>query len=396
MQENRSFDNIFSGFPNADAATSGFMHDGTSVPLATTSFEQMAGGGWVDIDHSRQSFDSAYYQGTNSGFDLEYVGGKPGERTQLAGAFPYAHLPRSEVHPYWNMASSYTLADRMFESIGAPSFQAHLYLVAGQSFTTIGNPSAIPWGCDAPPGTYTLALINGVEQNGPFPCFNNTTLGDELDAASVSWRYYAPRIGGDTGSIWSVYDAFHQIRYGADWSTHVISPETQALTDFAAGNLPAVTWVVPSFANSDHPSAGSATGPSWVASLVNSIGQSPAWSSTAIIILWDDWGGWYDHVVPPQLDDYGLGFRVPMIVISPYAKRGHVSHAQYESGSILRFIEEETVVAPLAASDTRANDLSDCFNFSQSPAPFVPFSATLDAKYFKAHTSLGGPPPDSE
>ena len=119
----------------------------------------------------------------------------------------------------------------------------------------------------------------------------------------------------------------------------VISPETAVLTDVAAGKLASVTWVVPDLANSDHPASLSATGPDWVASVVDAVGASAYWSSTAIVVDWDDWGGFYDHVAPPQLDVDGLGFRTPMIVISPYAKTEYVSHIRYESTSVVKFIE---------------------------------------------------------
>jgi phospholipase C len=143
-----------------------------------------------------------------------------------------------------------------------------------------------------------------------------------------------------------------------------------------------VSWVIPTFTESDHPRTTKDTGPSWVASIVNAIGESPYWSDTAIIITWDDWGGFYDHVPPAQLDQFGLGFRVPMIVVSPYAKHAHVSHTRYEFGSIIKFIEETYGVPSLGQTDVRATDLTDCFDFQQSPAPFVPITSDLKAGYF--------------
>jgi phospholipase C len=194
---------------------------------------------------------------------------------------------------------------------------------------------------------------------------------------------YAPAGAGPHHSIWNGFAAINHIYNGPDWAQDVISPETQILTDVPNGYLAAVTWVVPSYPNSDHAGSGSNTGPAWVASVVNAIGQSQFWSSTAIFILWDDWGGWYDHVAPPQLDYDGLGVRVPMICISPYALSGVVSHTQYEFGSILRFVENNFGLAQLAASDTRATPAdSGCLDYSQSPRPFAAISAGLKRSDF--------------
>ncbi len=399
IQENRSFDNIFSGFPGADGATTGKIHNGSVIPMTSTTFENKAGLGYADLDHSHMAFTQDYANGANDGFDLESVQTRPGgERAGAAGALPYSYIERSEVQTYWNMAQKYTLADRMFSSVAGPSFNAHQYLIAGQDDGAVDVPSAIPWGCDAPPGTSTPVLSGGNEIAGPFPCFTYETMGDALDSVGVSWRFYAPTIGGpDLGYIWSAYDAIKQIRYGPDWNANVLSPETRALTDLALPNQPGVTWIVPSFVNSDHTATGSTTGPQWVADLVNTIGASPAWNSTAVFVLWDDWGGWYDHVAPPQVDPYGLGYRVPMIVISPYARHGYVSHVQHEFGSILRFMEEQTSLGPLAASDARADDLSDCFDFTQKPQPYAPFAVRLTAKdIIRMTPAFSTQPPDNE
>jgi phospholipase C len=147
-------------------------------------------------------------------------------------------------------------------------------------------------------------------------------------------------------------------------------PKSKVLDDISAGKLPGVSWVIPDGASSDHASATNGSGPAWVASVVNAIGDSQYWNNTAIFVTWDDWGGWYDHVSPPMYNSYELGFRVPLIVISPYARPGYVSHVQHEFGSILHFTEEAFGLTPLGYTDTRADDLSDCFNFNQPPLPF--------------------------
>ena len=129
---------------------------------------------------------------------------------------------------------------------------------------------------------------------------------------------------------------------------------------------------------------------------MNAVGTSQFWNSTVVFLMWDDWGGWYDHVPPPQLDYDGLGIRVPLLIISPYAKQGYVSHVQYEHGSILRFAEDNFGLPQLAASDTRANDpAGDCCNFSQPPRAFTPFATPYKPSFF-IHQKEGTIPPDSE
>jgi phospholipase C len=205
----------------------------------------------------------------------------------------------------------------------------------------------------------------------------------------------------DGGELWNAFDAINAVRHDkSEWPNKKIFsctqscvswPETNVLCDIAGsttppcpspsppGNvvLPAVSWVIPDGQDSDHgygTQIGPDNGPDWVASVVNAVGQSQYWNSTAIVIVWDDAGGFYDHVPPPQLDRTGLGFRVPMIVISPYAKQGYVAHTQYEFGSILKFIETAFKLPQLGTTDRRASNLTDAFNFKQAPRAFVPIT----------------------
>jgi phospholipase C len=226
-----------------------------------------------------------------------------------------------------------------------------------------------------------------------FPCFTYRTLGDELDDRHLPWTYYAPNLYADAGGLaWTAFDAIKGIRYGPDWKKNVITPETTVIGDVESGKLGAVTWVIPDWLNSDHSGNDSTTGPDWVAHVVNTIGASPFWRSTAIFIVWDDWGGWYDHVPPPQLDLYGLGIRVPLIVVSPYAKSGYVSHVQYEFGSILKFAETTFDLAPLAAADARANPLDDCFDFHQQPRRFTAIATRRPVSDLLSRTPSGRAP----
>ena len=205
----------------------------------------------------------------------------------------------------------------------------------------------------------------------------------------ISWKYYVPELApNQPGALWNAFDVIAPVRYGPEWGTNVNWPETNIFKDITNGNLAAVSWVIPDEANSDHPGYASDTGPSWVASVVNAIGQSSYWDSTAIIILWDDWGGFYDPVEPPARDDQGgPGFRVPMIVVSPYAREtsssqpGYISNTVYEFGSIVRFIEETFNLGSLGTTDQSSNSIDDMFDFNQPPRTFT----VIPSKYSKAY-----------
>jgi phospholipase C len=371
IQENRSFNDLFEGFKGATTAKSGLDAKGKTIKLR----RQDLAATW-DIDHGVWSFLSDYSNGALNGWNGE------GACCGQPKNFAYAYVPSDQIKPYWQMAAQYVLADHMFQSNIVVSLIAHQYAIAAYANTAANYPSGA-WGCDQSSGD----TINTLEQNrsiGPnIPvCFNNQTLADELDSAGLGWRYYAATTG-DTGSIWSAYQAIEHIYEGPDWVNDVMTPSSKFITDLQGGTLEPVTWITPSWANSDHSGNNSSTGPSWVSSVVNTIGQSQFWSSTAIFIIWDDWGGWYDPVAPVYEDYDGLGFRIPMIVISPYAKKGYVSHTQYETASIPRFIEDVFGLGQLAAADTRANDPSgDCFDFNQTPRRFRTISADYSASYF--------------
>lgn len=401
VQENRSFDNLFNGFPGADTVQVGRKHDGGTIHLKPVSFLHEA-----DLDHTHAGALMEYDHGKMDGWDLErpdVVQKEPQPPSTLA----YAYLPRSETRPYWQLAEKYALADRMFQPLFGPSFAEHQYLIAGQSSNVVDNPDVgsntnFFWGCDSPADA--RALVNNTPGRGVFPCFTYRTIADLLDAKRVSWRYYAPP-GDHLGAVWSAFDAIHGVRYGPDWEKNVVSPETRVLTDIENRSLPDVSWVVPSASSSDpayprqprfrYVEMVTNKGPEWVGSIVNAIGKTPYWKDTAIFILWDDWGGWFDHVAPQQLDSMGLGFRVPLIVVSPYAKTGYVSHVQHEFGSILHFTEQTFGLGTLGTSDARADDLADCFDFGGEPHTFVALQTRLDAAYF-LRSQEADEPPDSD
>ena len=403
VQENRSFDSLFQGYPGADTQSFGYTSTGAKVTLAPIGLEAP----W-DIQHSSHEFFAACdgtgsLPGTNckmDGFDKEPVTcGRPAGGPRCPNANPqYGYVPSAETKPYVAMAKQYLLADRMFTSdLDGSSFISHQYAIAAQSNSAVDFPSTSVWGCDGGSkdtvATFTKQRTYGSRIQA---CFDNMTLGDELDAKGLTWRYYtSPIEHGDAGN-WSAYQAISHIRYGPDWKADVVTPQTRFFKDVSAGKLPAVSWITPTCSNSDHAACNSNHGPHWVATLVNAIGQSAYWNSTAIFVFWDDYGGWYDHVPPPFQDYEGLGVRVPLLVISAYAKKGHVSHVRYEHGSLLRFVEDQFGLARLAASDARANSPQrDCFDFSQPPRPFTAIPAHLRAVDFEREPLDLRPPDDT-
>ncbi|HEY1884044.1 MAG TPA: alkaline phosphatase family protein [Candidatus Cybelea sp.] len=388
IQENRSFNNLFEGFPNAATSKTGACDGQTitlsQVPLAT---------GW-DISHAFQDAKTAVDYGKMDGFCHESSAG--GKDTQ------YSFVREKDVAPYWKLAQQYALGDKMFASQLDGSFVAHQYLIAGQAGGAYYLPNYEPWGCDGNPD-FRVGIMNGAAtspQGGlpvgvAFPCFTYKSIADELDAAGLSWRSYSPRycpkVHCLTSYSWDGFDAIKDIREGPDWKKDVVSPETQILRDVKKGKLADVTWVIPSDKLSDHAGSDSKLGPSWVASIVNTIGESGFWPSTAIFVVWDDWGGWYDGVAPPQLDWDGLGVRVPLLCISPYAKSNYVDHTQYEFGSLLKIIESRFDLPSLGQTDARAAAPTSCFDFSRKPRAFTEIPAPYPAQYLIAHHGTGEP-----
>ncbi|MGA8574670.1 MAG: alkaline phosphatase family protein [Candidatus Cybelea sp.] len=422
IQENRSLNNLFYGYPGAKTAKYGKISTGKQVLLQPISIATT----W-DLQHNSGGFlrscnGTGKIPGTKcrmNGFNNQTWGcNQPNKPTCPIKYPPYAYVPHSEITPYLDMANQYVLGDEFYASdFDTSSYISHQYIVAGVNPDNSVNYPETVWGC---PGG-KLDRIDRLDSNrvitlfpkSEHPCSDVTTLADELDAARVSWRFYAAPVGVNKGEtpcgtgsdigpnaskgrrgIWSAFQAIRHICYGPDWSKDVFSPPTRFFNDLSRGRFQAVTWITPTYANSDHGGNGSKTGPSWVASIVNAIGKSTYWNSTAIFVFWDDSGGWYDSEPPAYLDNDGLGFRLPLLIISPYAKKGFVAHAHLEHGSILRFIENRFGLAQLAASDARAQSPQlCCFDFSKPPRKFVPIKAPYDQNYFM-NQALSVEPPD--
>jgi phospholipase C len=383
VQENRSFDNMFQGYPGADTVPSG--KDSHSKTIVLKPFTL---GRAYEIDHSAQAmFAACNGTGKLPGTDCRMNGFNKEESFGGPDHPEYVYVPHKESKPYFDMAHEWVLSDRMFQSQLDESFVAHQYIIAAQADWSDDLPSG-QWGCGG--GGYdkvsTITIDRNPDGRRIAPCYDYKTLGDELDKANLSWRFYAATYGtasSDAGAEWSGYMAVRHIRYGPDWQKDVISPNWRFITDVRAGRLANFTWITPVCDDSDHVNCPGGYGPSWVSALVNTVGKSRFWNSTVIFVQWDDWGGLYDHVAPPYKDRDSLGFRVPLLVISPYAKHDYVSHVQYETASVLRFAEDLYGLGQLAPADRRATSpAADCFDFSQKPRPFVKIEAPLPPKFF--------------
>jgi phospholipase C len=384
IQENRSFDYMFHDYPGANTADYGLISSGVEVPLQPISLAAH-----YDILHTSPAFFESYDGGRLDGFNLVKRRGDASGYTNPQ----YGYAPSGEIQPYLQMAQQYVLADNMFTSQLDGSFTAHQYLIAGYAGHSVNFPTGA-WGCGPPPGeVQTLTKDRTIGPREP-ACFDYPSLGNELDAANVSWRFYAPPEHVN-GSLWLGYDAIRNIKDGPDWNVDIVRPETQFIQDVASGHLAGVTWIVPRLANSDHSGSGTTRGPLWVASLVNAVGESKFWNHSVVFVIWDDWGGWYDHVRPPKKDYDGLGFRVPMLCISPYAAQGVVSHTQYESASIVRYVEDLYGLSKMAAADARATSAgTGCLVSGQQPRPFVQITPALRAAQLRPDPATDVGPDD--
>jgi phospholipase C len=363
IKENHSFDNYFGQFPGARGATKGKLADGQVVTLGPMPDMTSHGFG-----HTGENALTAMDNGKMDGFDLVDEGNENGD------LLAYREFDSTGIPNYWYYAQHFTLADQMFSSLHGPSYPNHLYTVAATSNGVVDLPEdplqpmhhSGSSGCDATPTTSVRTLDPQGNIDAAFPCFDFPTLADELETAGVSWKYYAPA-EGQQGYVFSVLDSINHIRNSSLWTEHVVS-DTQFEVDALAGNLPAVSWVVTGLAD-EHPPNATCYGENWSVQQINAVMQGADWASTAIILIWDDFGGLYDHYPPPQVDGFGLGPRVPMIVISPYSLPAHISHTQYEFSSILKTIEQRFSLPPLTQRDLDAKDIWDVFNFNQSPNP---------------------------
>src|SRR3984893_17882451 len=356
ITENRSFDTYFGTFPGADGAMTGRTSKGEVVPLTPTP-DKMP----FDLGHTWEDAVRAIDRSKMDGFDLVTNG-------NLDGAMlPYTQMRESDIPNYFAYARNFVLADHMFSSLPGPSFPNHLYTVAAQSGGAINNPRPKEiWSCDADPDELVDVMDAKGEISKAPPCFDFPTLADRLEAVNVSWKYYAPSRGQE-GYAWAVLAAIKHIRNSSLWTSKVV-PDGQFVEDARNGRLPAVSWLITGVA-SEHPPYSTCKRENWTVEQLNAVMEGPDWASTAVFLTWDDFGGFYDHVPPPSVDQFGLGPRVPLLIISPYARKGKVIHTQYEFSSFATLVEKRFSLAPLTERDQKANDMLDSFDFAQQPLP---------------------------
>jgi phospholipase C len=366
IKENRTFDQLFGRYPGANGVTVG-NDQGSQRPL-TRALDKLP----ADINHCYECALRAWDHGKMDGFATI---------SEPADRWAYTQYEPDQIPNLWRWAERFVLGDNFFASAQGPSFPNHLFTIAATSAGTHENPVQDKkvlyqrhratglfkaWGCDSVESAYVrVTSSEGVTEKVP-PCFDLETEGDLLSKAGIPWAYYSAT-QYQNGYLWSAYDAVRHVRQNPDvWQKHIF-PVDGLVRDVRDGLLPPVTWVTPRFPLSDHPEYSMCWGENWTTRIVNTIMRSPMWKDTAIFVTWDDYGGFYDHVPPPQVDGFGFGIRVPLLVISPYAKEGYVDHTLGEFSSILRFIEDNWGLTQLTHRDRDAFNMTEAFDFSQRP-----------------------------
>jgi phospholipase C len=368
VKENRTFDTLFGTFPGANGATQGTRCDGTTVPLGQAT--DMVG----DLPHS-------FADG------IEVIDGGKMDCFRDAA---YVQYQEQDIPNYWAYARRFVLADDFFSSEYGPTCVEHFFNYAAQSdrFVDCARPGQFGLKqrefCDDPfEVAYSFARMKKeerdqifhLEEQGPtgaaavkthyrlrFPCTDIRVLPDLLQAKGITWKEYR----GNTTWVQPLREIRH-VRFSSMYRNVV--PNTRFLTDIQAGQLPQVSWLTPPVPLSDHPPHSICRGENWLVDTLNALMRSKYWSSTAVVVTWDDFGGFFDHVPPPHLDLYGLGPRVPAIVISPFAKQGLVDHDQMDFASVMKFIETIFDLPSLTGRDAQANDMMSAFNFRGAPQP---------------------------
>jgi len=343
LQENHTFDNYFGTYPGANgiskytALPAKLGGPPTAKPYLLTNATLSK-----NFNNSWAAAHEAYDNGAMDGFVVAQ-----GSNVTM-GYYDYHTIPY-----YWDYASQFVLLDNFYSSVMADSLPNHLYLVAGQSGGLTFDERNAAF-------NFTSSSI----QNGKFD-FNSIV--NELGANGISWKYYAGFHLSLTN--WNPMPVFSSIENNESMLNNVVDT-SQFVTDVESNSLPSVSFVMPENDSvSEEPPGNATLGEQSVLPEVNAVMNSPYWSSTAIFLTWDDWGGWYDHVTPPQVDAYGYGFRVPCLIISPYARQGFIDHTQGDFTSILKFIETDFSLPSLSSRDAQANNLMEAFDFAQSPNP---------------------------
>jgi phospholipase C len=376
MQENRSFDSYFGTYPGAAGIPPGVcvpdpVNGGCVKPFVDHS-DSNRGGPHTD-PNALADVDGGKMDGFVGQAELKC---QPGQQctTDVMG-----HHVASDIPNYWAYAQNFVLQDHMFESEHSWSLPAHMDMVSAWS-ANCSNP-ADPMSCTA-----TDMPKNRTSAN-PRP-FAWTDLTWLLHKNNVTWGYYldhgaqAPGRTAGVPSIWNPLPGFTDVKQDSQGSN--VQPLSAFLAQAKAGTLPQVSWIVPDPGDSEHPPSLVSTGQAYVTRIINAVGKSSDWDSSAIFLAWDDWGGFYDNVVPPSIDALGYGIRVPGMVISPYARQGFIDHQVLSSDAYLRFIEDDFLGGARLDPNTdgrpdprpgvrenKTGDVTADFNFNQAPRPPV-------------------------
>jgi phospholipase C len=368
IKENHSFDNMFGTFPGANGATTA-QCGSKQVPLIDTP-DPLSG----DINHDAFVGQKDINKDRMNGF-CKAQGAEQGGVNIADTQFHQSQIP-----DYWTYAQKYGLADDFFSYVLGDSFPNHLATVAGSNLNVISNPwdagkgNNVSWGCTQPKKAYVQYWKNG-KVHTEYPCFTAKTVADEAMAAGVSWKYYSAK-RGDQGYIWNTLNAFKHIRENKNIWSKDVGTDSTFLSDVQNGKLPAISWLTPDFADSDHPPYSICTGQNWTVTFVNAIMNSSYWNKTVIVLTWDDFGGFYDHVAPPKSKNwYTYGPRVPAIVISPYAKPG-VYSGQLSFDSIVKYVEQQFNLPSEMKYNRNINSIGNMIDTSQSPLPPTPLTTS--------------------
>src|SRR6266487_869579 len=342
MMENHSFDNMFGTFPGANGSS--------NLPRASNPI-------LTDLNHDDPSTLSDIEGGAMDGFS----------------SHAYVGYTQADIPNYWSYAQHFGLGDNFFSSDETSSTPNHVNMIAAQ---TRGVDATQGSGCNSPKNTILYSMHAGGTPYWSYPCYFINSLPQELDNAGISWRYYS------SVPIWNAPTIIQSLN--TNDKQNIIKDSTQFVKDVKAGKMATVSWVNPTGDYTDHPPLPFQGGENFVTKIASTIMNSSYWADTAIFVTWDEGGGFYDHVAPPQLDGRGLGLRVPLLVISPYAKPGHISHQLGEFSSFVKFIEADFNLNDLGQRDSlsQVSDLMDFFDFNQTPQPpFIlnplPFTGTL-------------------
>ena len=366
--QNASFDHLFGTFPGVNGldpnAASYTQTDQAGNSVHPTLLSDLSP---PDLNHTQTSYSAAYNSGkmdkyafTNGDLSMQYY-----DDSSIGPAQDGRHFG---VDTLWNYAQQYALADNFFAAAMASEPSNMLYMTAGYAGTG-SDPFGYPKLDACTAGLYQQNQSSGATITPPLT-FQN--VGDQLTANKISWGFYQEFFINEQNGTCDHYvpqeNPFQYFQSTANSANVRNFSISTFVSDLSSGTLPAVMWIQPSPGNSMHPGSGNiADGIEWLDDLVQSVKASTLWSSTAIVVLWDESGGWYDHVPPPQLSGtLGLGARVPVILISPFAKNNHVSHQQMDFVSILRFIQwnwglGKFTNANQAAREQQSGDICDLF-----------------------------------